>query len=696
MKSLVIVESPAKAKTLEKFLGKDFKVLACAGHVRDLPKSKLGVNIENNFEPTYIPIKGKGKILKTLKTAAEKVAVIYLAPDPDREGEAIAWHLKFLLDSDSKIKRIEFNEITKEAVTNAVKHPRKIDIRRVDAQQARRVLDRLVGYKLSPLLWKKVRRGLSAGRVQSIAVKLICERENEIKAFKPQEYWSIEASLNSDKGEDSNRRFFQAKYFSKEIIPDENSAQKITSESKNSQFIVKDIQKKEQKRNPSPPFITSTLQQDAARKLGFSAGKTMSIAQQLYEEGHITYMRTDSVRIAKEAIDAVRNYIDSTFGPNFMPDKPRFFKTKKSAQDAHEAIRPTVIANIPNTIKETLTEDQLKLYTLIWNRFVACQMNPAIMDRTTIDISAGEHIFRATGSVIKFAGFIQLYFESMEEKEEKEEQEERIILPDLLIGDILNLEKIEPKQHFTEPPPRFNEASLIKELEARGIGRPSTSAPTLHTIETRGYVLREQRTFFPTELGQTITKLLDEFFPEIMDYQFTAHMEDELDDILTGKMDYVSILKEFYGPFEKNLKIAGEKMKKLNQDIPTDEKCPTCGKALVIKTGRYGKFKACLGFPDCKYTKAIVQSLNIKCPREGCDGEILVRRTRKGKIFYSCSKYPTCKEAFWDKPTGEYCPKCGKPLVEKFTKSKIYIKCSNKECDFKEDKQPEENTETTK
>ncbi|OGC22055.1 DNA topoisomerase I [candidate division WOR-1 bacterium RIFOXYC2_FULL_37_10] len=690
MKSLVIVESPAKAKTLEKFLGKDFKVLASGGHVRDLPASKLGVDVEKDFAPSYITIKGKSKIVKNLIKAAEKVAVVYLAPDPDREGEAIAWHLKYLIKSDKKIKRIEFHEITKDAVTNAIKHPRKIDMNRVDAQQTRRILDRLVGYKLSPLLWKKVRRGLSAGRVQSITVKLICERENEVRAFNPQEYWSIEALLN--KGEEAR---FLAKYLSKEIISKEEAAKKIVDESKNNQFIVSDAQKKEQKRHSAPPFITSTLQQDAARKLGFSAQKTMSIAQQLYEGvkiegegavGLITYMRTDSVRIAKEALDFVRKYIKESIGQEFLPETPHLYKSKKSAQDAHEAIRPTLVTRNPETIKTSLNPDQLKLYTLIWNRFVACQMNPAIMDRTTIDIKAGKHTYRATGSVIKFAGFMQLYLESREDKEEKEEEADRKILPELNIGDILALETIEPKQHFTEPPPRYNEASLIKELESRGIGRPSTYAPTLHTIEARGYVTRENKTFTPTELGETITKLLDEFFPEIMDYTFTAHMEDELDEILEGKITYINVLKEFYAPFEKDLKIANEKMKQIKQDIPTDEICPKCGKNLVIRVGRYGKFFACSGFPECKFTKPVIKSLNVKCTKEDCNGEILIRRTRKGKIFYSCSNYPKCTVAFWDKPIGENCPKCGKPLVEKATKNNIYIKCNNKECDFQRDK----------
>jgi len=674
MKYLVVVESPAKARTLEKFLGRDFKVEACGGHVRDLPPNKLGVDVEHDFQPTYILVKGKSKIVKTLKTAAGKAQKVYLAPDPDREGEAIAWHLSQLLDGAEKTKRIEFNEITKTAVTEAVKHPRTLDLNRVNAQQARRILDRLVGYKLSPLLWKKVRKGLSAGRVQSVAVRLICEREKAIQEFKPQEYWSILAHLSKAESP------FTAKYLSKEIIPDQKTAEKIKSECEKAEFVVSEAIKKEQKRNPAPPFITSTLQQEAARKLSFSARKTMTIAQQLYEGGLITYMRTDSVRIAKEALAEVRKYIGSTFGPNFLPEAPRFYKTKKSAQDAHEAIRPAGAAREPKTLKDSLTPEQFKLYQLIWNRFVACQMSPAVLDLTSVDIQADPHLFRANGQVLKFKGFMELYIESHDGKTEEEGT-----LPPLAAGDKLNLSQLEPRQHFTEPPPRYNEASLIKELEEKGIGRPSTYAPIIGTIEDRGYVTRENRVFTPTELGQTVNDLLVKHFPVIMDYKFTAHMEDELDDIVAGKMDYIMVLKEFYSPFSEALSVANVKMEKVKKEIMTEEKCPQCGKSLVIRSGRFGEFYACSGFPQCKFTKPLIKSLGIKCTREGCNGEILIRRTRKGKIFYSCSNYPQCTVAFWDKPLPEKCPKCHNLLVEKISKGKVTIKCSNKECNYQKE-----------
>jgi DNA topoisomerase-1 len=685
MKNLVIVESPAKARTLEKFLGADFGVEACGGHIRDLPAKRLGVDVENNFQPTYEIIKGKSKIIKDLKSAAASAKKIFLAPDPDREGEAIAWHLAYLLGGDGRIKRIEFNEITREAVQEAVKHPRMIDLQRVNAQQARRILDRLVGYKLSPLLWKKVRKGLSAGRVQSVTVRLICERESAILDFKPQEYWSVLANLIKTDQDQS----FKAKYQSKNIIPEEKSAQKIVSECENADFIVSTVSKKETKRNPAPPFITSTLQQEAAHKLNFSARKTMTVAQQLYEgveikgEGHvglITYMRTDSVRIAKEAISEVRKYIGAHFGQKFLPEHPHFYRTKKSAQDAHESIRPARIVREPRAIKDSLSAEQYKLYQLIWNRFTACQMAPAILDQTVIDIAAGKHAFRATGSIIKFKGFLELYSESRDEKEE-----EAGILPQVSVGEKLKLINLEPKQHFTEPPPRYSEASLIKELEEKGIGRPSTYAPIIGTIVDRGYVTLENRVFHPTELGTSVNELLIKHFPTIMDLKFTAKMEDELDDIVAGKLDYIKVLSEFYQPFEQALSLAHVKMEKIKKEVMTEEKCPKCGKPLVIRAGRFGEFMACSGYPQCKFTKPLIKSLNVKCPREGCGGEILIRRTRKGKIFYSCSNWPKCKVAFWDKPTGEKCPKCGSLLLEKKLKNKNLIKCSKKDCDFQKE-----------
>ncbi|KAF0135065.1 MAG: DNA topoisomerase I [Candidatus Saganbacteria bacterium] len=683
MKNLVIVESPAKARTLEKFLGKDFSVTACGGHIRDLPRNKLGVDVEHDFAPTYVTIKGKTKIIKALAKEANSAAKIYLAPDPDREGEAIAWHLQAILGNATKIKRIEFHEITKNAVQEAIKHPREIDLNRVNAQQVRRILDRLVGYKISPLLWKKVRKGLSAGRVQSVVVRLICEREKEIEEFKPQEYWSISALLSKLSAA------FTAKYQSKDIIPNQAEAQKIKDACQNADFIVKKITHKEQKRNPSAPFITATLQQDASRKLGYSAKKTMAIAQQLYEgidikgEGHvglITYMRTDSVRIANEALAEARKYIEQIFGAEYLPESARHYKAKKSAQDAHEAIRPTSAFREPQKLKDSLTPDQLKLYALIWSRFTACQMSHAVMSLVAADILANQYNFRANGQNIKFDGFLKLYSESHDKKDE-----DSGMLPELTEGEKLKLESLEPKQHFTEPPPRYNEASLIKELEERGIGRPSTYAPTISTIEDRGYVLRENRVFTPTELGKNTNMLLVKHFPSILNYEFTAHMEDSLDDIVAGKLEYLDVLKEFYPPFEASLKEASEKMENIKVEIKTDEKCPNCGKFLVIRAGRFGEFMACSGFPDCKFTKPIIKSLNIKCPREGCDGEILVRRTRKGKIFYSCSGWPKCTVAYWDKPTGEACPKCHALLVEKKAKGDLVVKCSNKACDYKKE-----------
>ena len=689
MKNLVIVESPAKARTLEKFLGPDFIVKACGGHVRDLPSSKLGVDPDKNFEPSYVLIKGKAKIVKELTAAAKKSGKIFLAPDPDREGEAIAWHLSNILNNSDKIRRIEFHEITKTAVQDAVKHPRQIDLPRVNAQQARRVLDRLVGYKISPLLWKKVRKGLSAGRVQSVAVRLVCEREKSIKDFNPQEYWSISANLEKL----NDAQTFFAKYNSKEVVASSDSANHIIGECQNADFIVKEVIKKEQKRNPSAPFITSTLQQEAARKLGYSARKTMTLAQQLYEginikgEGHvglITYMRTDSVRIAKEAIEEVRSFIGTTYGADFLPVAPKAFKSKKSAQDAHEAVRPTSVARTPKSMEDSLEPDQLKLYQLIWNRFVACQMAPAVVYLTSADIQAGKHIFRAHGQLTKFKGFMELYSESQDGKEEEESHE----LPELIKDEKLKLVKLEPKQHFTEPPPHYTEASLIKELEEKGIGRPSTYAPILSTIVDRGYVTLQNKAFFPTEMGIVVNSLLVKHFPTILDYAFTAHMEDELDDIVAGKMDYVTLLKEFYGPFIQSLTLAQETMETIKKDIATDEKCPTCGKPLVIRNGRFGEFIACSGFPECKYTKAIVKTVDVKCPREGCGGDILVRRTKKGKVFYSCSNWPKCEVAYWDKPTGEKCPKCGSMLVEKRSKAGITIKCNKHDCDFQK---PESN-----
>jgi DNA topoisomerase-1 len=735
-KNLVIVESPAKAKTLEKFLGKDYSVAASGGHVRDLPKKNIGIKIENNFEPKYQIIKGKEKAVKALISAAKKAKMVFLAPDPDREGEAIAWHLAAILgikDKD-KIKRVEFNEITKNAVIHAIENPRDIDMKRVDAQQARRILDRIVGYKLSPLLWKKIRKGLSAGRVQSVAVRLICEREELIKKFIPQEYWSIEANLSPD-GEEKS---FISKLFSKNgdkvSIPDKASADGILKEIDGKEFIVTKIVKKEQKRNPSPPFITSTMQQEAYRKLGFSTKKTMVLAQQLYEgieldkgtaTGLITYMRTDSTRVAKEAQDEARALISRDYGPNYVPKEPKIYKAKKAAQDAHESIRPTYFDNKPSDIAGSLNTDQLKLYTLIWNRFLASQMESAVLDQTSVDITAGDHVFRANGSVIKFDGFIAVY---MEGRDEEDEEEKEGILPEMNEQQKLRLLSINPNQHFTQPPPRFTEASLVKELEQDGIGRPSTYSPIIGTVQDRGYVEKEGKTLKPTELGVTVNEQLVKHFPVIMDIEFTAHMEDNLDKILEGSLDWVEVLKEFYDPFEKTLKEAETGMEKIKKEIMTEEKCEKCGKLMMIRSGRFGDFMACSGYPQCKNTKPlpgskeaekveevcekcgkpmvfkrsrfgsflacsgypdcknikpILKPTGIKCPL--CGGDIVERKSKRGKIFFSCSNYPKCKFALWNKPLLEKCPKCSGILVEKRTKSEAKKMCVNEACGFTED-----------
>ena len=708
-KKLVIVESPAKARTLNKFLGKDFQVVACSGHIRDLPPKSLGVNVDKDFSPSYKIIKGKEKVVKELKSAAKGASLVFLAPDPDREGEAIAWHLSVLLGMDKKVKRIEFHQITKDAVVQAVSHPREIDMARVNAQQARRILDRLVGYKISPLLWKKVRKGLSAGRVQSVAVRLICEREKEIEDFKREEYWDILASLTN-----KDQAGFAAKLIGKdgspigvsprekgEVIGAETRANEILNDLAGAGFTVAKIQKKEQKRYPAPPFITSTLQQEAARKLGFSAKRTMMLAQGLYEGvdlkdegrvGLITYMRTDSVRIADEALAFTRKYIQEFFGKDYLPDLAIHYKKKKTAQDAHEAIRPTSILNHPDKIKESLKADELKLYDLIWKRFVACQMNPAVFDQTSADIQANNYTFRATGSVIKFDGFIKVYVESEEEEEEKRQEG---LLPSLSEGEALNLIKLSPEQHFTQPPPRYNEASLVKELEKRGIGRPSTYAPIISTIQDRGYVEKEGRNLKPTAIGVTTNTLLVKHFPEILDIEFTAHMEDDLDEIVAGKMDWIEILREFYAPFSKSLAEAEIKMEKVKKEILTEEVCPRCGKFLMIRQGRFGDFMACSGYPNCKFTKnlaeeeaqvgdekcekcgkpmvlkhgrfgaflacsgypecktikPILKKSGVKCPK--CGGEVVERRTRKRRVFWGCSNYPTCDFATWQKPTDE-------------------------------------------
>jgi len=686
--ALVIVESPAKAKTIGKYLGKKYIVKASMGHVRDLPKSQMGVDFKDHFSPKYITIRGKGDVLKELRDAAKKVQKIYLAADPDREGEAIAWHLSHSLNMDqSEPCRVVFNEITKQAVKEAFKNPRQINMDLVNAQQARRILDRMVGYKISPLLWKKVKKGLSAGRVQSVAVKLIIDRENEIKAFVPEEYWSVTAFLQGD-----SKEVFESKFYGfedkKADLKNEQEVQALLKRMGNASFVVKDIKKRERKRNPAPPFITSTLQQEAARKLNFRAAKTMMVAQQLYEGielgkegsvGLITYMRTDSTRISQTAIDEARSFITETFGKQYSLEEARTHAQKENAQDAHEAIRPTSIYRTPDSVKEYLSRDQLRLYRLIWERLVASQMASAILDTMTVTITVGEATFRANGSKVNFPGFMKVYVEGNDDgKEEKDN-----ILPPLEEGQILSLNKLDPKQHFTQPPPRYSEARLVRTLEELGIGRPSTYAPTLETIQKRGYVALEEKRFVPTELGEIVTELMVEFFPEILNPQFTAKMEEDLDFIEEGQMDWVKVLDRFYEGFEKRLEVAEKHMQEVEiEDEVSDEVCEKCGKPMVYKMGRFGKFLACSGFPDCRNTKAILKETGVHCPKCN-EGMIVERRSQKKRVFYGCSHYPACDFVSWDKPIERKCPKCSSMLVEKKGKKKqANVQCIA--CDYME------------
>lgn len=686
--SLVIVESPAKAKTIGKYLGSKYIVKASMGHVRDLPKSQTGVEVDNHFSPKYITIRGKGNVLKELKDARKKVKKVYLAADPDREGEAIAWHLAHYLDLPEQEEcRVVFNEITKQAVKDAFKTPRKIDMDLVNAQQARRILDRLVGYQISPLLWKKVKKGLSAGRVQSVAVKMILDREREIEAFVPEEYWSITALLSAGKGE------FEAKFYGvngeKLELHSEEEVQRILSGIDKAKFVVDSVREKERLRHPAPPFITSSLQQEAARKLNFRAAKTMSVAQQLYEGvdlgkegtvGLITYMRTDSTRISPVAQEEALAFIGEKYGKDYVPETPRVYLKKNSnAQDAHEAIRPTSALRTPDEMKSFLSRDQLRLYKLIWERFVASQMTSAVLDTMTVDIKAEDKMFRANGSKVKFHGFMKVYVEGSDDESADDES----FLPPLQQGDKLKQKKIDPKQHFTQPPPRYTEARLVRTLEEQGIGRPSTYAPTLETIQKRGYIAMEDKKFTPTELGELVIELMEEFFPEILDVEFTAHMEGELDSVEEGKEDWVKILEEFYGPFKKRLEVAEEEMKEIEiQDEVSDEICEKCGKHLVYKMGRFGKFLACSGFPDCRNTKPIIKDTGVECPT--CkEGKIVERRSKKGRIFYGCDRYPECEFVSWDKPVDKPCPKCESMLIEKKSRSGGHIQCT--QCDHREE-----------
>ncbi len=653
---LIIVESPAKANTIKKFLGGNTKVMASMGHIRDLPKSKLGIDVEHNFEPEYINIRGKGDLIKDLKKNAKNSKKVYLATDPDREGEAIAWHLSNILNSENnQITRVTFNEITKNAVQKAIKQPRDIDINLVDAQQARRVLDRIVGYKISPVLWKKVRRGLSAGRVQSVAVELIVDREEEIEKFIPQEYWNIYVKLLDEDSKKSFEAKFYGKNGKKQEINNKQEVDEILKNIKNAKYIVEDIKKGEKKRTPAPPFTTSTMQQEASRKLGFSLKKTMSIAQVLYEGikipekgtiGLITYMRTDSTRISEEARTAAKSHIVGTYGENFYEN--RYYKTNKDAQDAHEGIRPTYADLEPDKIKEALSKDQYKLYKLIYNRFIASQMASAIYDTISVTIDANKYKFKASGQNLKFKGFMTLYVEETDEKEE-----ETTTIPDLVKNQQLKLEKIEPKQSFTEPPPRYTEASLVKTLEEKGIGRPSTYSPTITTILERRYIEKEQKQLIPTELGKIVNKLLKENFSNIMDIQFTANIESQFDNIAEGKEDWKKMIRDFYGPFEENVERVEKQLEHVElTDEVSNIPCDKCGRMMVYKYGRFGKFLACPGYPECKNTKPIVETIDIPCPK--CGGTIQVRKAKNKRKYYICENNPkSCDYISWNKPKKE-------------------------------------------
>lgn len=684
--NLVIVESPAKAKTIEKYLGKRYKVIASMGHVRDLPRSQMGVDVEDDFEPKYITIRGKGPVVQELKRHAKKAKKIFLASDPDREGEAIAWHLANILKLDEHAKnRVVFNEITKDAVKESFKTPRSIEINLVDAQQARRIVDRLVGYNISPVLWKKVKKGLSAGRVQSVALRLVIDRENEIRNFKPEEYWKIEGKFRYKKST------FTAKFLHYKNKPyklQKNEDVKfITDQLNGNEFEVTKVTRKEKKRNPTNPFTTSTLQQEASRKLGFKTRKTMMVAQQLYEGidlkrqgtvGLITYMRTDSTRISADAKAETKDFITEKYGKEYVSHRKQ--TGKQGDQDAHEAIRPTKTLRTPDEMKSFLTKDQHRLYKLIWERFVASQMAPAVIDTVAMDVEQGDIKFRANGQAIKFKGFMTLYVES---KDEEEEQNKR--LPIIDEGETVIATDIEPSQHFTQPPPRYTEARLVKTLEELKIGRPSTYAPTIDTIQKRNYVKLESKRFVPTELGEIVYEQVKEYFPEIIDVEFTVNMETLLDKIAEGDENWRNVVGNFYNGFKDDVERAEKEMEKIEiKDEPAGEDCEKCGSPMVIKMGRYGKFMACSNFPDCRNTKAIVKEIGVKCPK--CkDGEVVERKSKKGRIFYGCSNYPECDFISWDKPVGRDCPKCDHHLVVRKKGRSSQVVCSN--CDYKEEVQ---------
>ncbi|MDN6161329.1 MAG: type I DNA topoisomerase [Atopostipes sp.] len=684
-KYLVIVESPAKGKTIERYLGKNYKVVASKGHVRDLPKSRMAIDFENDYEPDYITIRGKGPVLDKLKKNAKKAEKVYLAADPDREGEAIAWHIGYALGLEEDDKnRVIFNEITKGAVKDAFKSPRAINNDLVDAQQARRILDRIVGYKISPILWKKVKGGLSAGRVQSVSLKLIIDREKEIRVFEPEEYWSIEADFKKSKSK------FEAKFYGfddkKRELPNQEKVSEVMDRiDQKKKFEVADIKRSKRRRNPSKPFRTSTLQQDGANRLNFRTNKTMQIAQQLYEGvaiqkketvGLITYMRTDSTRISDTAHNEAVDFIEETYGKEYVGKKKKA-KKKSGTQDAHEAVRPTSVKRTPASIKKYLSKDQFRLYKLIWTRFVASQMKPAVYNTLRLDLLQNGVIFRANGSQLEFAGYQKVYKDSSKKKDN--------ILPDLEKGSSVDLVKLNPKQHFTQPPARYSEATMVKKLEELGIGRPSTYAPTLNTLRRRYYVTMKAKRFEPTELGEIVNDLISEYFPQIVDAKFTAELEENLDKVEIGEKEWVKVIDEFYQPFSEKIEYAEEEMEEVEiKDEPAGFDCEKCGSPMVIKMGRYGKFYACSAFPDCRNTKPILKKIGVTCPTCG-KGEVVERKTKKNRLFYGCERYPDCEFRSWNKPIGRDCPKCGEYLVEKRTRSKSQVLCSN--CDYEEEVQ---------
>ncbi len=695
--TLVIVESPAKANTIGKYLGSKYHVTASQGHVRDLPKSQLGVDTENNFEPKYITIRGRGDIIADIRKEAKNASAILLATDPDREGEAISWHLAAMLGIDPATKcRIEFNEVTKTAVKAAVKAPRAINLELVNAQQARRVLDRLVGYKISPILWVKVRKGLSAGRVQSVATKMVCEREEEINSFVPEEYWQIEAQFKG-KGAPFHARYYGAPGQKREVR-DEATAQQIAARSREGNFRVCDIKTGERKKMPSSPFTTSLLQQEASRKLGFTASKTMQVAQQLYEGvdisgvgaiGLVSYIRTDSTRISDVAMQAVRQYISEHFAPEYLPETPNIYKTRSGAQDAHEAIRPTDMGLTPDRVKSSLTNDQFKLYRLIFSRFVASQMTPQVYDTLQADLVFEDLCYRHASQRQRFAGFTAVYEEGVDDQQEQADTR----MPRLAEGESAALVDVQPQQHFTQPPSRYTEASLVRALEEKGIGRPSTYAPTISTILGRGYVAREKKRLYPTELGTVVTQMMSKSFPDIVNEEFTADMETQLDEIEAGQRDWHGVIADFYSPFEEELKTAEETLDKVKiEDEKSDVPCAECGTLMVYKRGRFGRFLACPRFPECRYTQPLITYIEAPCPK--CGSRLVERMNKKGRRFYGCEKYPDCDFVSWDKPLPNKCPNCGSYMVQKRGRGDVTLRvCSNEQCRYREEVKTEEETD---